>query len=374
MTDTIAADGAVALRPIRIFVCSSGDMIAERQAALRVIEALNRTAHGAAHLEPYLWEENAHRFQGGQGYQGNIPLPAEFDIFLGFLFSRIGSRLTEEEYRRDLAAKLARLDASQPREGAVVPELTALTQLTAELSPEALPTGTTFEIINARDAAQRLGGDGRPCIWLALNGAYPPDLNATDEAVFGPVWQRWSELKQFVAAELHARHVPVTIYGSDEPRARQLLPGGLQEFEGYLEKWLTDTLATQFGVRLSWAERAYVGLRPFTPEEAPIFLGRRASIAEALGRFDDLARQGRPPMLLLTGPSGAGKSSFARAGLIGHLGAYRLHRRRAEGSLFFAELVRTWRHLAVRPLELGDDPAGGLLGGGCICAAGRRTR
>jgi len=66
-------------------------------------------------------------------------------------------------------------------------------------------------------------------------------------------------------------------------------------------------------------------------------------------------------MLLLTGPSGAGKSSFARAGLIGHLGAYRLQRRRAEGALFVGELVRTWRHLAVRPAELGDYPAGELL-------------
>jgi hypothetical protein len=29
--------------------------------------------------------------------------------------------------------------------------------------------------------------------------------------------------------------------------------------------------------------------------------------------------------------------------------------------LFVAELVRTWLHLAVRPAELGDDPAGEIL-------------
>jgi hypothetical protein len=45
-----------------------------------------------------------------------------------------------------------------------------------------------------------------------------------------------------------------------------------------------------------------------------------------------------------------------------HLGAYRLHRRRAEGSLFVAELVRTWHHLVVRPAELGEDPAGEIIG------------
>src|SRR6266404_7285802 len=112
MQGGIVSDSGAELAPIRIFVCSSGDMIAERQAALRVIEALNRAAHGEARLEPYLWEENTHRFQGAQSYQGNIPLPAEFEIFLGLLFSRIGSRLTEEEYRRDIMAKLSSLHTS----------------------------------------------------------------------------------------------------------------------------------------------------------------------------------------------------------------------------------------------------------------------
>ncbi len=112
MQGGIVSNSGAELAPIRIFVCSSGDMIAERQAALRVIGALNRAARGAARLEPYLWEENTHRFQGAHSYQGNIPRPAEFDIFLGFLFSRIGSRLTEEEYRRDIMAKLTELHTS----------------------------------------------------------------------------------------------------------------------------------------------------------------------------------------------------------------------------------------------------------------------
>jgi len=361
MTDGTTIDSAAELKPIRIFVGSPGDMVAERQAALRVIEVVNRAAQGVARLEPYLWEENAHRFLGAQSNQGNTPLPAEFDIFLGFLFSRIGTRLTAEEYRRDIVAKLTNLYAGWTQDETAAPDLMALTQLTADLPAEALPTGTTFEIINARDAAQRPGGDGRPCLWLAVNGAIPDGLTSRDRNIAEPVRQRWYEVSQFVEDELIGRHVPVVNYGADVPRVQQLKPGGLQEFEDLLEAWLTNTLATQFGLRLKWAERAYVGLRPFTPEEAPIFLGRRASIAEALGRLDQLARQGEPPMLLLTGPSGAGKSSFARAGLIGHLGAYRLSRRGAEGSLFGAELIRTWRHVAVRPAELGDDPASEIL-------------
>jgi hypothetical protein len=77
-SETTGADGPN-IRPISIFICSSGDMIAERQAALRVIEALNRAAHSAARLEPYLREENNHHFHGAQAHQGNIPLPAGFD-------------------------------------------------------------------------------------------------------------------------------------------------------------------------------------------------------------------------------------------------------------------------------------------------------
>jgi hypothetical protein len=360
MIEGIATDTGAELRTIRIFVCSSGDMIAERQAALRVIEAINRAAHGEARLEPYLWEENTHRFQGAQSYQGNIPLPAEFEIFLGFLFSRIGSRLTEEEYRRDIVTKLSSLSARLEQE-TTAPDLMGLTQVTSDLPAEALPTGTTFEIINARDAATQAGSDGRPCLWLAVNGATPDGLTSRDPNVAGPVRKRWDEVSRFVEEELNACHVPITNYDAEVPRAQQLKPGGLQEFEELLEAWLTNTLATQFRRRLSWAERAYVGLRPFTPNEAPIFLGRRASVAEALGQLDQLAQQGARPMLLLTGPSGAGKSSFARAGLTGHLGAYRLYRRRAEGSLFVPDLVRTWQHLAVRPAELGDNPASGIL-------------
>lgn len=361
MSSEINDDSGAKLEPIRIFVCSSGDMIPERQGALRVIEALNHAAHGAARLEPYLWEENIHRFQGARSYQGNILLPAGFDIFLGFLFSRIGSRLTEEEYRRDIATKLPNLRASWGHDETAAADLATLTQLAATLPPRALPTGTTFEIINARDAAPRPGGDGRPCLWLAVNGAIPDGLTGFDPDIADPVRQRRHDVYRFLQEELNARHVPVTNYGTDVPRAQQEKPAGLQEFEDPLEAWLTHTLAEQFGIRLSWAEHVYVGLHPFKPEEAPIFLGRRASIAEALGQLDQLARQDKTTMLLLTGPSVAGKSSFAQAGLIGNLGAYRLYRRRTEGALFVADLVRTWRHLAVRPAQLGDDPTGGLL-------------
>jgi len=68
-------------------------MIAERQAELRVIESLNRAAHGAALLEPYLWEENTYCLQGAQVFS-RIWCPSSFvtggDARIG---QRIGRRL-----------------------------------------------------------------------------------------------------------------------------------------------------------------------------------------------------------------------------------------------------------------------------------------
>ena len=186
------------IKPISIFICSSGDMIAERQAALRVIEVLNGAAHGAARLEPYLWEENIHRFQGAQACTratSRCP-PASTSSWASG--SRIGSRLTEEEYRRDVATKLTDLRARWAPDETSAADLAALTRLTSELRPDALPTGTIFEIINARDAAQRPGGDGRPCLWLAVNGAIPKDLNSRDPTIAGPIRERWDAVSRFV--------------------------------------------------------------------------------------------------------------------------------------------------------------------------------
>jgi hypothetical protein len=56
---------------------------------------------------------------------GNVQLSAELDIFLGFLFCRIGSRVREQDTAADL---------------------TMLTQLTTTLPPEDLPTGDRHDV------------------------------------------------------------------------------------------------------------------------------------------------------------------------------------------------------------------------------------
>ena len=85
-------------RVIRIFICSSGDMAAERRLAAQVVHDVQRECEGEAALEVYLWEDNLHRMRTGVDWQLNIPLPQTFDIVLGFVHSRIGKKLTAEAY------------------------------------------------------------------------------------------------------------------------------------------------------------------------------------------------------------------------------------------------------------------------------------
>ena len=54
----------------------------------------------------------------------------------------------------------------------------------------------------------------------------------------------------------------------------------------------------------------YPGLRPFQPEEAPLFFGREAQVEDMLARLEDHR------FLAVVGTSGCGKSSLVRAGLI----------------------------------------------------------
>jgi hypothetical protein len=57
----------------------------------------------------------------------------------------------------------------------------------------------------------------------------------------------------------------------------------------------------------------YPGLRPFEPEEWPIFFGREKMIDDVIDR---LARQS---LVLIHGSSGCGKSSLVRAGVLPRL-------------------------------------------------------
>ena len=87
------------MRTIRIFVSSPGDVHLERLKAAEVVERIQGEVSAHAKLVPYFWEHEP--MLATRDFQENIPSPAEFDIVVCVLWSRLGSRLHSKHQRDD---------------------------------------------------------------------------------------------------------------------------------------------------------------------------------------------------------------------------------------------------------------------------------
>ena len=86
-------------RQFRIFISSPGDVIPERRVAKAVIGRLNEEFFGQAYLIPILWEEEP--MLASETFQAQIHPPRETEIYVGILWSRIGSPLPDTILRPD---------------------------------------------------------------------------------------------------------------------------------------------------------------------------------------------------------------------------------------------------------------------------------
>lgn len=86
-------------RQFRIFISSPGDVIPERRLAKSVIGRLNEEFFGRAYLIPILWEEEP--MLASETFQAQIHPPSETEIYVGILWSRIGSPLPDTILRPD---------------------------------------------------------------------------------------------------------------------------------------------------------------------------------------------------------------------------------------------------------------------------------
>ena len=84
---------------LRVFISSPGDVIPERLVCKSVITRLNEEFNGRAYLIPILWEEEP--LLASDTFQAQIHPPRETDIYVGILWSRIGSPLPETIRRED---------------------------------------------------------------------------------------------------------------------------------------------------------------------------------------------------------------------------------------------------------------------------------
>ncbi|MGH1461864.1 MAG: response regulator [Neptuniibacter sp.] len=86
-------------KQFRIFISSPGDVIPERRIAKAVIGRLNEEFFGRAYLIPILWEEEP--MLASDTFQAQIHPPHETEIYVGILWSRIGSPLPDTILRED---------------------------------------------------------------------------------------------------------------------------------------------------------------------------------------------------------------------------------------------------------------------------------
>ncbi|WP_223427016.1 response regulator [Tateyamaria pelophila] len=86
-------------KQFRIFISSPGDVIPERRVAKTVIGRLNEEFFGRAYLIPILWEEEP--MLASETFQAQIHPPHETEIYVGILWSRIGSPLPDTILRPD---------------------------------------------------------------------------------------------------------------------------------------------------------------------------------------------------------------------------------------------------------------------------------
>ena len=86
-------------RQFRIFISSPGDVIPERRILKTVIGRLNEEFTGRAYLIPILWEEEP--LLASDTFQAQIHPPRDTDIYIGILWSRIGSPLPATILRED---------------------------------------------------------------------------------------------------------------------------------------------------------------------------------------------------------------------------------------------------------------------------------
>ncbi len=86
-------------RQLRVFISSPGDVIPERLICKTVIGRLNDEFSGRAFLVPILWEEEP--LLASDTFQAQIHPPRQTDIYIGILWSRIGSPLPDTITRKD---------------------------------------------------------------------------------------------------------------------------------------------------------------------------------------------------------------------------------------------------------------------------------
>jgi WD40 repeat protein len=308
------------MKTASIFVSSPGDVRQERQAADRVISRLKIELAEHVAIKPYFWEHEP--MHAGADFQSQIPPPAESDVFVGILWSRLGTRLHSSHARPD---------------------------------GRAYQSGTEYEFENALEH-YRISATKTPRLLIYRRGETPL-IPAEPREVFEERKRQWDSLQRFIEYWF----TDLTDGGAFKAAFR--VYNNTAEFEELLEEHLRKTIFEianigESDVELSlgvWKRKGspYRGFNAFEFEHAPVFFGRTRAIDEVIGQLRNQMSQGKPPFVLIFGASGSGKSSLLRAGVIPAL---------VTGGI---EQFTSWRRAVFRPSQSSGNLFEGLAAALC---------
>jgi hypothetical protein len=267
-------------------------------------------------LQGYFWEHEPMRATRGD-FQENIPEPANFDIVVCILWSRLGSRLHPGIHQR------------------------------ADGSPYA--SGTEYEFENAMESFKR---SRRPEL-LIYRRSEMPLFPAEPREEMEARMRQWEALKAFCERWFRdgTENTFTTAFNTYKDSG---------DFERAIEehlKQLVEERLTQNGAGAEtaprrerwWPGSPYRGLQVFEFEHEPIFFGRTKARDEVLGALRARWVEEKCPFVLIFGSSGSGKSSLLRAGVLPWL----VRPGVIEG-------VGMWRMALLRPADHASDLIMGL--------------
>ena len=187
-----------AARQIQVFISSPGDVIPERQLAKMVLGRLNDEFSGRALLVPILWEDEP--LLVTETFQAQIHPPHEADIYLGILWSRIGS---------PLPPSIVREDGTAYESGTVFEFEDALEGHKATGKPEMLLyLKSGFPEVSLEDRDAVLGRLEQ----LDLLGTYREKMLMGEDGTYAAAFHMFETMEQFeTMLDMHLRKLVQTI-------------------------------------------------------------------------------------------------------------------------------------------------------------------
>lgn len=270
------------MQTISLFVSSPGDVREERQVVGGIVERVQARYWNFVRIEPVMWEKEPLRATAH--FNEELVKPSDCDLFIGILWSRLGSPLPSQFNRADGS----RFDS-----------------------------GTEWEIeeaTNAFEARRNKNGEkAKPDILMYRRMSPPPaDAEPAQLAKLEAFSQRF-----FFNAD-------GTIRRAFSPY--QTLNDFAELLENHLEKLVLRGIQMQRGLAqesvrpLPIEGSPFKGLGAFDFSDASLFFGRNRAISESLAQWKENHAAGHA-FLLIYGASGYGKSSLMRAGLAPRLTA-----------------------------------------------------